>query len=51
MFELQLDVWLEPSKPGRPIDVRVSSLQRRGLVSFFESLGLEHEVFIQDLHR
>ncbi|KAK3924697.1 Levanase [Frankliniella fusca] len=45
-----LDVWLEPSKQGRPVDVSVSPAQRQALEDFLQSLGLEHEVFIEDLH-
>lgn len=45
-----LDVWLEPRKEGLPVDVNVSPRQREELVAFLGRLGLDHEVFIADLH-
>lgn len=45
-----LDVWAEPRKAGRPVDVHVSPAQRRALVTFLEGQELQPQVFIEDLH-
>lgn len=44
-------MWLDPTAPGKPVDVRLSPQERESFATFLEAEGLEHGVFIADVQR
>ncbi|KFV67184.1 Carboxypeptidase A2, partial [Dryobates pubescens] len=46
---LELDFWISPSTPGRPVDVRIPANNVQAVKAFLESNGIEYSILIEDL--
>ncbi|XP_077197088.1 carboxypeptidase A1-like [Paroedura picta] len=47
--DLQIDFWLGPAKPSRPVDMRVPFQALQAVKVFLESEGIPYTVMIEDL--
>ncbi|KFU98457.1 Carboxypeptidase A1, partial [Tauraco erythrolophus] len=45
----ELDFWINPSTPARPVDVRIPTNCVQAVKAFLESHGIEYSVLIEDL--
>lgn len=45
----QIDFWLDPTKPGRPADLRVPFSRLQAVKVFLESHGISYNIMIEDV--
>ncbi|NXC17459.1 CBPA2 Carboxypeptidase, partial [Corythaeola cristata] len=45
----ELDFWINPSTPARPVDVRIPTSCVQAVKAFLESHGIEYSILIEDL--
>lgn len=48
-LSLQLDFWLEPHGPGRPVDIRVPFPSLQPLKAHLEANGISYSIMIEDV--
>ncbi|NXJ83902.1 CBPA2 Carboxypeptidase, partial [Trogon melanurus] len=46
---LELDFWINPSTPTRPVDVRIPANRVQAVKAFLESHGIRYSILIEDL--
>ncbi|XP_021239915.1 carboxypeptidase A1-like [Numida meleagris] len=49
--ELQVDFWRDPTKPGRPADLRVPFSRLQAVKIFLESHGISYSIMIEDVQQ
>ncbi|NXC42777.1 CBPA1 Carboxypeptidase, partial [Penelope pileata] len=49
--ELQVDFWRDPTKPGRPADLRVPFPSLQAVKIFLESHGISYSIMIEDVQQ
>lgn len=49
--DLQIDFWLDPTKPGRPADLRVPFSRLQAVKVFLESHGISYNIMIEDVQQ
>ncbi|OXB58047.1 hypothetical protein ASZ78_007706 [Callipepla squamata] len=49
--DLQIDFWRDPTKPGRPADLRVPFPRLQAVKVFLESNGISYSIMIEDVQQ
>ncbi|POI33255.1 hypothetical protein CIB84_002992 [Bambusicola thoracicus] len=49
--DLQIDFWRDPTKPGRPADLRVPFSRLQSVKVFLESHGISYNIMIEDVQQ